>query len=129
MSDKPRNTVLTKEHVVANLGDGLQSKTFTWNEINTGDCHETSGTVLLISDGRGKFTCTTWTDHTHSGDTWQAAFTAQDQFQLGLFNFGTFDSPRMNDGNPSPRYNWEADFNYDQTHFDAVVSIVQHSWC
>jgi hypothetical protein len=122
-----KSTILTEEFALAQLNDGLQSKTFTWNEIRAGDCHEVSGTVLLVSDGRGKFTCTTWTDHTHSGDVWHASFTVLDRFGLTLFQFGGFDSPRMNDG--GPRYPWEADFNYPAQHFDAAVSITQYSSC
>jgi hypothetical protein len=108
--------------------DGLQSKTFTWPDIKTGDCHQTGCTLTLISDGRGTFSCTTWTDQTHSGDVWQAIFTGQDRFKLDLFNVGAFNSPRMN-SNPSPHYQWGGPFNYDKTKFDAIVGMVEHSWC
>jgi len=121
-----------EQHIYSDLieeirTDGLRTKSFTWKDLATGNCHETGGTVLLISDGRGKFNCTTWTDKTHSGDTWQAVFSAYDQYKLQLFSVGPFNSPRMSDG--GPKYPWEATFNFPPQNFDAVVSIIQGSTC
>ena len=42
---------------------------------------------------------------------------------------GNFDSPRMNDGNPPPQYQWGYRFNYDRSLFRDVARISIHFSC
>ncbi len=64
-------------------------------------------TVTIYSDGNAKFEASVWTNHTHSGDTWQHILTFLDFRGLELFSSPTLYGPNhMNDGNPPPHYKW-----------------------
>ena len=104
----------------------LQTKTLSWSEQSVGDCHQINGSLLFISDGRGKWTCETWTDHTHSGDVWHCSIAVEDQYGLTLFPLGEFNSPRMNQG---VHYQWERDFIYPAEHFDAIAKGYESYSC
>ncbi len=107
----------------------LRSKTFRWGELFAGDCHQISGTLTLLSDGTGSWSAVTWTDHTHSGDVWHSNFNVLTGGGAGLFNLGEFNSPRMDDGNPSPRYGWSNPIAFNADQFDAIGQVVQNSSC
>jgi len=107
----------------------LQRKTFTWGELFAGDCHQISGTLTLFSNGTGSWSATTWTDHTHSGDVWHSTFNVLTNGGASLFNLGEFNSPRMDDGNPPPRYGWFNSFAFNADQFDAIGQVFQNSSC
>lgn len=106
-----------------------QQKVFNWSQLDAGDCHQINGTLTFYSDGTGSWSCTTWTDHTHSGDTWRTSFNVQTAAGAGLFNLGEFDSPRMDDGNPPPRYGWSNAFSFNSDQFDAIGLVTQNYSC
>ena len=109
----------------------LEVKSATWAELHVGDCQQDNGTIVIRSDGTGDWGATTLTYHTHSGDVWHSGFDFKTTAGTSLFSAGTFDSPRMNDGNPPPRYFWTKHFTYDAALFGAVniFKTIQHSSC
>src|SRR5262249_12299202 len=60
--------------VLAAVAEDIRTKVFTWGELRAGDCHQITGVLTLLSNGTGSWSCTTWTDHTHSGDVWHSTF-------------------------------------------------------
>ena len=85
----------------------VQSRSWTWGALNSGDCIMEAGSRLTIyDDGVAKFEATTYTNSTHSGDVWHHLMYVTDDRDQLLFWVGFFDGPRMNDGNPPPKYNW-----------------------
>lgn len=86
-------------------------------------------TLTFLSNGTGTWSCTTWTDHTHSGDTWAASFSVLAANGAGLFNLGEFRGPRMDDGDPPPRYGWSRGFAFNPDQFDAIASATEHYSC
>ncbi|WP_328615936.1 DUF6294 family protein [Amycolatopsis sp. NBC_00355] len=115
----------------ANTAAVLDVKSATWGQLHAGDCEQDNGTIVLRSDGTGDWSATTLTYQTHSGDVWHSSFDVKTTAGTKLFSAGTFDSPRMNDGNPPPRYTWSAHFKYDAALFGAVdiFKSIQHSSC
>lgn len=107
----------------------IATKVAQWDEIRKGDCHQIEGTLVLQSDGVAHFKCVTWTDSTHSGDYWHAGFEFQDQLGVALFHSLMYHIPRMDDGHPSPRYSWGADFNFDPNIFNAATYVLQACDC
>lgn len=107
----------------------IQTKRFTWGSLHRGDCEQDGGQILFHSDGTGTFTCTTLTYHTHSGDVWHASFSAKGSNGAVLFTTGTFNSPRMNDGNPPPKYTWAAQFSYLPEYFQGIAQVAQNCSC
>ncbi len=109
----------------------LEVKSATWGQLHVGDCEQDNGTIVIRSDGTGDWSATTLTFQTHSGDVWHSSFDFKTTAGTQLFHAGTFDSPRMNDGNPPPRYPWSAHFTYDASLFSAVniFKTIQHSSC
>lgn len=109
----------------------VTAKSATWGQLHVGDCEQDNGTIVLRSDGTGDWSATTLTFQTHSGDVWHSSFDFKTTAGTALFHAGTFDSPRMNDGNPPPRYFWTAHFTYDAALFTAVdiFKTIQHSSC
>lgn len=109
----------------------LEVKSATWGQLHVGDCQQDNGTIVIRSDGTGDWSATTLTYQTHSGDVWHSDFTFKTTAGTQLFHAGTFDSPRMNDGNPPPRYPWSKHFTYDASLFGAVniFKTIQHSSC
>ncbi|OXM69171.1 DUF6294 family protein [Amycolatopsis vastitatis] len=109
----------------------LEVKSATWGELHVGDCQQDNGTIIIRSDGTGDWSATTLTYHTHSGDVWHSSFDFKTTAGTQLFSAGTFDSPRMNDGNPPPHYPWGKHFTYDAGLFSAVniFKTIQHSSC
>ena len=107
----------------------VRSKSVSWGELRSGDCHEINGVLTFYSNGTGSWSCTTWTDQTHSGDTWQSNFQVLTGAGAGLFNLGPFKSPRMDDGNPPPRYNWGNPFSFNADQFDAIGRANQSYSC
>jgi hypothetical protein len=109
----------------------LDVKSATWGQLHVGDCEQVNGTMVIRSDGTGDWSATTLTFQTHSGDVWHSSFDFKTTAGTKLFSAGTFDSPRMNDGNPPPRYFWTKHFTYDAALFGAVdiFKTIQHSSC
>lgn len=105
------------------------AKTFTWGQLHAGDCQQDNGTITLNSDGTGTWTADTLTYQTHSGDVWHSSFDFYTTAGTHLFFEGTFDSPRMNDGNPPPVYHWGHDFTFDASLYSAANRAIQHSSC
>jgi len=128
---------LTEEKKVSSISQEIlttpiESKTFQWNEIHVGDCVMQAGsTLLLYSDGVGKFQATVWTNHTHSGDQWTHIIDVLDFRGLTLFTCPRWVSdPHMTDGNPPPHYPiGPVFFNYDATNYAAAQSATAHSSC
>ncbi len=107
----------------------VQSVVFTWGELRFGDCHQINGRLTLSSDGTGSWSCTTWTDHTHSGDNWQCHFDVLSGDGASLFNTPQFTSPRMDDGDPPSRYQWGNAFAFNPDLFDAIGQVEQSYSC
>ncbi|MET8848951.1 DUF6294 family protein [Amycolatopsis sp. NPDC004625] len=109
----------------------LEVKSATWGQLHVGDCEQDNGTIVIRSDGTGDWSATTLTFQTHSGDVWHSSFDFKTTAGTQLFSAGTFDSPRMNDGNPPPRYPWGKHFTFDASLFSAVniFKTIQHSSC
>ncbi len=118
-----------EEALSADAPNVVQSKVFHWGSLHRGDCEQDGGTITFHSDGTGTFTCTTLTYHTHSGDVWHANFTAKGSNGANLFSTPTFNSPRMNDGNPPPKYPWAGQFAYEPDFFQAISSVNQNCSC
>ena len=107
------------------IGDH-DERTATWDELRSGDDHQVDGTLTFRSNGTGHWSCTTWTDHTRTGDKWHSSFTVLDAHGHELFKLGTYDSPREDDGHPSPRYSTNADFQFDRAKFNDIAIVIQH---
>ncbi|RSM40532.1 hypothetical protein DMA12_26635 [Amycolatopsis balhimycina DSM 5908] len=109
----------------------LDVKSATWGQLHVGDCQQDNGTIVIRSDGTGDWSATTLTYQTHSGDVWHSGFDFKTTAGTKLFSAGTFDSPRMDDGNPPPHYFWSKHFTYDAALFSAVniFKTIQHSSC
>jgi hypothetical protein len=100
----------------------VPAKVFTWNLLTAGDCQMLPGSKLTIwANGIGLFEATTLTLHTHSGDVWHHFIRVMDNHGTILFTAGTFDGPRMDDGNPPPHYNWQGHFRFDPNFFNLAV--------
>jgi hypothetical protein len=95
-------------------------KSAVWGQLHSGDCQQDNGTIVLRPDGTGTFSATTLTYKTHTGDVWHTTLTFYTTGGTRLFARGEFNSPRMNDGNPPPKYFWSADFTYDSGLYSAV---------
>jgi hypothetical protein len=107
----------------------VQTKIFNWGSLHRGDCEQDGGKIMFHSDGTGTFTATTLTYHTSSGDIWHASFAAKGSNGATLFSTGTFNSPRMNDGNPPPKYSWSAQFSFLPEYFQGIASVSQNCSC
>ena len=117
------------EHQAEGTLRSLPTKVLQWNPIHRGDCEQDGGRLTFYSDGTGTWSCTTLTYHTHSGDVWHARFDVKGSNEAVLFSLGTYDSPRMDDGNPPPRYDWNAQFAFNPDFFDAISTATQYSSC
>ncbi|MCU1684563.1 MAG: hypothetical protein JWQ81_5302 [Amycolatopsis sp.] len=98
----------------------LEVRSATWGQLHSGDCQQDNGTIVLHSDGTGDWSADTLTRHTHSGDVWHTNLDFYTTAGFHLFSAGEFNSPRMNDGNPPPRYHWAAHFVFDPAEFNGV---------
>lgn len=107
----------------------VQSLIFDWPELRHGDCQQDGAQLALNSDGSAVFTCTTLTYHTHSGDTWGCSFVAHDAQGNALFGSPYIASPRMDDGDPPPRYTWSARFSFPGDMLDRVATVDQRYSC
>lgn len=124
-------TATATTHTPASVVHPFDSKSAVWGELHNGDCQEDNGTIVLNSDGTGTWSATTLTYQTHSGDVWHASFDFYTTAGTHLFSAGTFDSPRMNDGNPPPKYPWSKSFTFDSSLYSAVniFKTIQHYSC
>ena len=104
----------------------VQTKVLKFGELHSGDDQQDNGTLVFHSDGTGTWSCTTLTYHTHSGDVWHCSFDVKGSNGAVLFNLGTYNSPRMNDGNPPPKYNWSVPFAFPTYFYQAISSATQH---
>jgi len=106
-------------------------KSATWGSLHVGDCQQDGGTIVVRADGTGDWSATTLTYHTNSGDIWHSSFDFYTTAGFRLFHAGTFDSPRMNDGNPPPQYFWTGHFIFDPAQFNGIdiYKTLQHSSC
>ena len=43
-------------------------------QITKVEMNDSEGTLIVRADGTAHFSCETWTDQTHSGDSWQVGF-------------------------------------------------------
>ena len=102
------------------------TKSLRWPELHSGDDQQDNGTLVFHSDGTGTWSCTTLTYHTHTGDVWHCSFDVKGSNGATLFHLGTFNSPRMNDGNPPPKYSWSAQFAFPPDFYGAISTATQH---
>jgi len=105
----------------------VTSKAVGWGQLSAGDCHQSGGALTFNSDGTGLFACTTWTDHTHSGDYWHSSFSVLNSAGAVIFTLGQYNSPRMSDGGPS--YYWTQAFTFQAAQYDAIASVTQTYSC
>ncbi|MBV8930989.1 MAG: hypothetical protein JOZ47_17370 [Kutzneria sp.] len=113
------------------VNGALEEKRATWDELHAGDCQQDNGTIVIRSDGTGDWSATTLTYQTHTGDIWHSSFDFYTTAGFHLFGAGTFDSPKMDDGNPPPRYTWGAHFVFNPADFNGVdiFKTIQHYSC
>lgn len=104
-------------------------QTWVWGSLHAGDCQQDNGTVVIRSDGTGEFSADTLTYHTHSGDIWHTIVKFYTTAGFYLFSTPSLDSPRMDDGNPPPRYHWTRSFVFNPSHFSNVGQVYQFSSC
>ena len=102
------------------------SRSFYWDDLKVGDCHQYNGTLVLRSDGSATWSATTTTDETTAFDIWHTDLYPKDQAGNVLFHAGEFDSQKML---PGRRYHWARDFRYDPAHYNRVSFVTQHSSC
>lgn len=110
----------------------IREKVVAWAEIRTGNCHQTSGTLIIRSDGTAHFECVTWTEISHSaGNHWFAGFRMQDREGVTLHHEPYHAGPEMHDAvdHPGPHHRWGFDFTYDASKFDLIAQIWQDSKC
>jgi hypothetical protein len=107
----------------------IATKQLRFSELRAGDCHQIDGTLTFMSNGTGTWSCRTWTDHNHSEDTWAASFSVLAANGAGLFKLGEFRGPRMDDGDPLPRYGWSRGFAFNPDQIDAIASATEHYSC
>lgn len=114
-------------------GQGIRQKTYTFVNMHSGDCRIADGAAGNLlgfnSLGKGSWTCTTWTNHTHSGDKGHIEFWVYTSTGNLLFHLGEFDGPRMDDGNPPPHYRWQNLFEFDANLFDAIGKVSARYSC
>lgn len=112
------------------LGDDpVFSRMFKYGHLTDGDCNQIEGTLIIRSDGTATFTCVTWTNSTHSGDYWWTAFRLTDSAGVITHNEPFHSGPRMDDGNPPPRYRWGFNFNYDGSKYLQTTVAYQGYRC
>ncbi|MFC0438086.1 DUF6294 family protein [Kutzneria buriramensis] len=115
----------------ARVTSTLDEKSAVWDELHVGDCQQDNGTIVIRSDGTGDWSADTLTYHTVFGDIWHSSFDFYTTAGFHLFGVGTFDSPRMNSGNPPPRYHWGAHFLFNPADFNSIdiFKTMQHYSC
>ena len=110
-------------------GDRL-TKIARFGPLSAGDCVEVDGATLTQgSDGAATFDCVTFTNHTHSGDYWWAGFLLQDKDGVTLHDEPYHEGPRMDDGDPPPRYRWGFSFNFNPSIFNAITQVYYSFKC
>jgi hypothetical protein len=102
-----------------------QYKYFHWSPIQTGNCHQIDGTLMLRSDGHGTFDATIWTDHTVFGDVWHAWFQVYDKDKIFLFPIGNIDSPKTH----GEHEHMHGEFTFPAGKFSPAAIVVQNSSC
>ncbi len=108
----------------------VATKDYRWAAMHSGDCEMADGSTLSFrADGSGVFSATTLTYHTHSGDVWHHQITVLSTDGRPLFVLPQWNSPRMDDGNPPPRYGWNAGFTFDPAVFYAIGSARANYSC
>ena len=107
------------------------SKTFTWNQLQVGNCIQDNATLTMLSDGTAHFTSIVFTNQTHSGDHWWTSFDLRDADKVRLGTVPFHEGPRMDDGNggPPPHYNFNFDFTFDPAIWARVAIIYNGYKC
>lgn len=82
---------------------------------------EAGSHLTYYPDGRSYFDAVVYTNHTHSGDTWHHLMWVADSADNFLMWFGFIDGPRMDDGNPPPKYPWHEEKHYDPKLFPRIA--------
>ena len=133
-----RNVVIYREGGgsvwATNTAEPIQKYVTFPQLLKAGDCEMYNAALRFGSDGKGAFTSSTLTRHTHSGDVWHASFDVKDRYGNTLFSLGEWSSPRMDEHGPDhapPRgdYDFDASFSYDPSLFGRISSAIIHSRC
>jgi Family of unknown function (DUF6294) len=107
-----------------------QSNTFRWDgQFRSGDCGSDTVSVVLDSNGNGHLKSISWTWHTHSGDYWWWGVIGYDVNGVQLWTIPFHEGPRMDDGNPPPRYNNDFDFDFPADQYNGTVKLNLASKC
>jgi hypothetical protein len=115
------------EHDKRPSANGVWTKVVRWDRLWVGNCCEEPGaTLTLASDGAATFECVTFTNSTHSGDYWWAAFQLQDKDKVTLHSERYHKGPRMDDGegHAPPRYRWSFNFSFDASKFEQIAGVL-----
>lgn len=103
----------------------VSEKVASWgtDTMTVGDCGSDNVSVTIRSDGTAHLASVSWTWTTHSGDHWWWSVNGQDAQQVTLWRTSSHQGPRMDDGQPPPRYHNDYDFTFDAAQYDATQSI------
>lgn len=105
-------------------GRSTGGRLWTWPEpIQAGACGADSVSVELRPDGTGVHHSVTWTTSAHSGDHWSWSIEGLDARKVRIWVTPYRRGPRMNGGNPPPRFVFDYDFAYPATQYDRTVYL------
>jgi Family of unknown function (DUF6294) len=105
--------------------DGLRSVTLTWDDIDAGDSHQGSGTLIFRADGSAQWSSTVWSDTPHGGKVWHASFDVLDQNGAVLFTLSAITSDPL-DGPPAPHAHFDHDYTFDPAKIQQIAKATQH---
>jgi Family of unknown function (DUF6294) len=87
------------------------------------------GQLLLYDNGNAHFHSVVFTNETHSGDYWWTGFYLQDADKVTLATIDYHKGPRMDDGDPPPRYDFDFDFNFDSSIWGRIAFVTEFYKC
>jgi hypothetical protein len=104
----------------------LHHRVYKWKPLHTQYCYESDGYLSFSSDGKGYWSCYTWTNDSHHDHQWHCKFSCYSHSGELLFETDDCYSPHMKHGQ---KYNWYCHFDYDSSYYDKISRVTQHYDC
>ncbi len=108
--------------------EGLRSVTLTWDDCDSGDCHQSSGTLMFRADGTAQWSSTVWTDSPHEM-YWHSSFEVRDKNGAPLFTLPAITGPQMDKSHSTPHLHFDHDYTFDPAKLEQIAKAVQHYGC
>ncbi|KAG0336743.1 hypothetical protein BG000_006217 [Podila horticola] len=100
-------------------------KSWNWNPITVGECHQEEGALKIYQDGRLEWQAVIWRTRVWTANIWHSTFHLKNSTGKVVSVAGPYDSPMMSEA--LAHYDWNIKVRYEADMYDQIAGVTQWS--